>query len=101
MPEAPDYRVLDIDLSTLAGKSRQEVFQTGIPIGAVTVVELPAAAVGKVRLHFGSGDGIKLRQEALPIPRNPPRTDGVYLTVDSGVLGNLELLIGLEIVLGV
>jgi hypothetical protein len=93
-----DYSVLDIDLSLFAGKTRAEIVQNGRPIAAVTIVELPAAAVGHVRLHFGeTADGIKLRQEALTIGRSPARSSGLFITVDPGITGNLELMIGIDL----
>jgi hypothetical protein len=93
-----DYSVLRIDLSTLAGQNRQEVVQSGRPIAAVTIVQLPVGAVGLVQLHFGEqGDGIPLRQEALTIGRSPARNTGLYLTVAAGQTGILILMIGIDL----
>lgn len=96
-----DYDVMDIDLSTLANKGRVKIYDTGIPIGAVTIVELPVAAVGKVRLAWSdTAKSFQLRQEALPILRSPARSQGLFLEVAAGVAGNLELIIGFDFSLG-
>lgn len=93
-----DYKILEIDLAALAGKDRQEIYASGIPVAAVTIVELPLGAVGLVKVHFGEqGDGIKLRQEALTIARSPARNTGLYLTVAAAVAGTLTLLVGLDV----
>lgn len=92
-----DYQVLKIDLS--AAKRRERIVDDGILIAAVTVIELPVVAVGKVELHFGpSGDGIPLRQEAVPWYRTPARGDGLFLTVAAGLGAvTLILLVGNDI----
>lgn len=94
-----DYSVLNIDLATFAGKNRQVIYPNGVPIAAVTIVQLPPAAVGNVQIHFGEqGDGIPLRQEALTIGRTPARSTGIFLTVAAGQAGTLILMIGIDLV---
>ena len=98
MDNPNSYRALEIKLDAPADK--QEIVKIGREVAAITVNSLPVAAVGKVRLHFGSeGDGLRLRHESLPIIRSPAWTGGVYLTIDSpGFPGEvLELWIGVMV----
>lgn len=96
---APDYKVIRENLNVAAQEKIREIYPPGNPIAAVTIVELPAVAVGKVQLHFGQqGDGIPIRQEAFTWSRTPARDDGLYLTIDAG-LGAvvLILVVGIDV----
>jgi hypothetical protein len=101
----PDYHPLEFQLAGLnaAGNpvfpvgEKVEIFAPGQKVANVSINELPAAAVGEVLLHFGGGRGIWLRHEAVDIPRDPPRDDGLYLTRVSDVAGRLRLIVGLSI----
>lgn len=93
-----DYSVIPTDLATVAGKKQFELVQAGRPVGAVTILELPVAAVGHVYLRFGvNGDPIPLRQEALTFFRQPARNNGVFLDCDPAIAGILKVMVGLDI----
>lgn len=94
-----DYSTLEIDLSDAkyVNRTKVEIVQNGKAIAAVTVLQLPVAAVGHVFLRFGpSGDRIIMRQEAITFGRNPARTNGLYLDTDAGMAGILILMIGVD-----
>lgn len=93
-----DYSVIQFDLAVIAGKIKNELVQSGRPIAAVTIIQLPPGAVGNIFLRFGSsGDPIPLRQEALTIGRSPARSNGLYLDVNAGQVGTLILMIGIDL----
>lgn len=95
-----DYDVLELDLADpkYVGNQKVEIVQNGKSVAAVTILQLPVAAVGHVFIRFGpSGKRIILRQEAITFGRSPARSNGLYLDVDPAMAGTLIIMIGLDL----
>lgn len=87
-----DYRVLTLDLSTVADNRLIEGVQ-GSTIYTVTILTLPAGA--QLALHFGRRDPVPISDRIASFSFACGFADGLYLTVPVAQPGTLvQVLVG-------
>src|SRR3954471_4014755 len=95
-----DYLTALIDV-TAAIPTQQPVpaFKAGFPVRTITVISLPAAAVGKVQLIIGANQKpITLTQQLQRFEIiGAAETEGVFLASPLGAAAAVELAAGLDV----
>lgn len=94
-----DYLTATIDLTTpVIVATPKEAFPPAHPIRTVTVLSLPAAAVGKTFLHFGANKKpVMLTQQLQRIEIvGAAEDEGVFYSCPAGVAEVIELVAGVD-----